>query len=82
MVAPLTGPFSSTHLFRCATPFKWYQSGHPVILPWVFKSCCHMFNSDLEIRVWIFSYYSICETNPVLRTPNKQVNSSVMASSF
>ena len=32
-----------------------------------------MFNSDLEIRVWIFSYYSICETNPILQTPNKLV---------
>ena len=39
-----------------------------------------MFNLDLEIRVWMFSYYSICKTNLVLQTPNKQCNSSVMAS--
>ena len=38
-----------------------------------------MFNSDLEIRVWLFLYNSMYETNPVLQTPNKQCNSSVMA---
>ena len=73
MVAPFTGPFASTHLFRCATPYKWYQSGRAVMLSWISKLCCHMFNSDLEIWIWMFSYYSICKTNPVLQTPNKLV---------
>ena len=73
MVAPFTGSFASTHPFRCATPNKWYQSGRVVMLPWISKSCCRIFNSDLEISVWIFLYYSICKTKPVLQAPNKLV---------
>ena len=82
MVASFMGPFASTHLFRCTTPFKWYQSGRVVMLPWVSKLCCLIFNSNLENRVWMSLSYSMHETNHVLQTPNKQVNSSVMAVLF
>ena len=54
MVAPFMGPFTSTHLFRCATPYKWYQSGRAMMLPWISESCFRMFNSDLKIRVRCF----------------------------
>ena len=49
------------------------EPGCIVMLPWISKSCCRMFNADLDIRVWMFLYYSICKTNPALQTPNKLV---------
>ena len=61
-------PFPLRHFLQVVS-----EPGCVVMLSWVYKSCCRMFSSDLEIRVWIFSYYSICKTNPVLQTPNKLV---------
>ena len=82
MVAPFTGPFASTHPFRCATPYKWYQSGRTVMLLSVKESCCHMFNSELRIRVYMFQSYCMYETNHVLQTLIKLKYPSVMASLF
>ena len=61
MVAPFTGPFASTHLFRCATSFKEEEEGAHSLLQ---EARVHSRRlQGLSKRIFYFFSIDLCSSN-------------------